>query len=44
MKHKHFGHRGEQDHTRQQPLEWLIYLPGAFIIAYGLWLSVTATG
>ncbi len=29
---------------RMQALEKLIYLPGVFIIAYGLWLSITAIG
>ena len=26
---------------RNKRLEWLFYLPGALIISYGLWLSVT---
>jgi len=43
MKHKQSGHHGEREHPRHPSLEWLIYLPGAFIIAYGLWLSVTVT-
>lgn len=43
MKHTDYqDHRRE--HPRLQPLERLIYLPGAFIIAYGLWLSITVTG
>ncbi len=28
---------------KHKSLEWLLYLPGAIIICYGLWLSVTAT-
>jgi len=26
---------------KARSLEWLLYLPGAIIIAYGLWLSIT---
>ncbi|MDJ0833307.1 MAG: hypothetical protein QNJ69_07260 [Gammaproteobacteria bacterium] len=27
---------------KHKTLEWLLYLPGAVIMCYGLWLSVTA--
>lgn len=27
---------------RQRNLEWLMYLPGAVIISYGFWLTLTA--
>ncbi len=43
MKNGGYRDRNERSHQRLQPLEWLIYLPGAFIIAYGLWLSITVT-
>lgn len=26
---------------KNKGLEWLLYLPGAIIISYGLWLSIT---
>ncbi len=43
MKNDGYRERDQRDHPRLQPLEWLLYLPGAFIIAYGLWLSITVT-
>jgi len=43
MKHSNYRHH-RREHPRMQALEKLIYLPGAFIIAYGLWLSITVTG
>ncbi len=44
MKNDGFRKNGERGHPRLHSLEWLLYLPGAFIIAYGLWLSITVTG
>lgn len=29
------------DELKNRRLEWLLYLPGAVIISYGLWLSIT---
>lgn len=26
---------------KSKRIEWLLYLPGALIISYGLWLSIT---
>ncbi len=28
--------------TKQSRLDWLLYLPGAVILSYGLWLSFTS--
>jgi hypothetical protein len=30
------------DRPRKRIADWLIYLPGALILMYGLWLSLTA--
>jgi len=30
-------------HLKNKRLEWLFYLPGAFIISYGLWLLITVS-
>jgi hypothetical protein len=34
------GQRKPED-MKTKGLEWLLYLPGAIIISYGLWLSIT---
>ena len=44
MKHDGFRDQYRNRSRRLQPLEWLLYVPGACIIAYGLWLSLTVTG
>jgi len=31
----------KEDGFSNRRLEWLLYLPGAIIISYGLWLSIT---
>jgi hypothetical protein len=31
----------KQQRYKNNRLDWLLYLPGALIISYGLWLSVT---
>ena len=32
-----------KDTPRASRLEWLLYVPGAMILCYGLWLSLTVT-
>ena len=34
------GYRKSSNHRKRLP-EWLVYLPGAIILCYGLWLSLT---
>jgi hypothetical protein len=41
---KIFSGKAEQrrnNRSKQSRLDWLIYLPGAIILGYGLWLSLT---
>ncbi len=30
-----------QHRSKQSRLDWLLYLPGAIILSYGIWLSIT---
>ena len=41
MRHEVIKDQKHPDRFKTHGLEWLLYLPGAIIIAYGLWLSIT---
>ena len=41
MQHQTLRDIKKASNHKQKALEWLLYLPGAVIICYGLWLSVT---
>ncbi|MDJ0882136.1 MAG: hypothetical protein QNJ56_10855 [Gammaproteobacteria bacterium] len=41
MRHQTLRDQRKTADSKYRSLEWLLYLPGAMIIAYGLWLSIT---
>ena len=41
MQHNRILDYRKSCNLKNKRLEWLFYLPGAAIISYGLWLSVT---
>lgn len=41
MRHTIIRDQRKPSAMKNKRLEWLLYLPGAIIIGYGLWLSIT---
>ncbi len=41
MRNNTIRDRHNSSQFKNKSVEWLLYLPGAVIIGYGLWLSIT---
>lgn len=41
MRYENIRDQKKSSGLKNKNLEWLLYLPGAIIISYGLWLSIT---
>ena len=41
MRNKTIKDQRKTTDLKNRNLEWLLYLPGAIIISYGLWLSIS---